>query len=83
MWDEQFETLLRGYLPFLSDTEQLGDDAQLRDLGLDSMGMVELLGVLENTYDVRFLDDALTLETFATPRVLWEAVESLLPSTAR
>jgi len=82
MWDEKFEMLLRGYLTFLSPTEPLESDAQLRDLGLDSMGMVELLGNLEDTYQVRFLDDALTMDTFQSPSVLWKAVGSLLPSAA-
>lgn len=59
----------------------VADDAPLRDLGLDSLGTVELLGTLENAYDIRFLDDALTRETFETPAVLWKTVAGLLPGT--
>jgi acyl carrier protein len=74
MWDQQFEDLLRGYLPFLPDTEKLEKQTQLRDFGLDSLGMVELLGVLEDQYGIRFPDEALTTETFQTPEVLWSAM---------
>ncbi|GAA1957239.1 phosphopantetheine-binding protein [Kitasatospora viridis] len=81
MWDEKFEETLRRFLPFLAPGEQLADDAPLRDLGLDSLGTVELLGTLENAYDIRFLDDALTRETFETPAVLWKTVAGLLPGT--
>ena len=78
MWDHQFEELLRTYLPFLAADEILAGDTSLRDLGLDSLGTVELLAALEARYDVRFLDDALSLETFATPGVLWAALSAIL-----
>ncbi|MFB7664796.1 phosphopantetheine-binding protein [Kitasatospora sp. NPDC056138] len=82
MWDETFEETLRKFLPFLPPGERLEDDTRLRELGLDSLGTIELLGTLENAYDVRFLDDALTLETFETPGVLWKTVQSLLPGAS-
>jgi hypothetical protein len=40
--------------------------------------VVELLATLESGYDVRFRDDALTMETFATPGVLWGVLSSML-----
>jgi acyl carrier protein len=72
MWDQNFEDLLRGFLPFLTE------DAALRDLGLDSLGIVELLAALESGYDVRFQDDALGKETFETPGVLWKVLSELV-----
>lgn len=82
MWDDRFEETLRTFLPFLPPDEPLASDVRLRDLGLDSLAMVQLLGTLEDTYQVRFLDGALTMETFESPGVLWKTVESMLPSTA-
>ncbi|MEU5090882.1 phosphopantetheine-binding protein [Streptomyces sp. NPDC021356] len=76
-WDQKFEELLREYLPFLDGDEPLAPDTDLRDCGLDSLGAVELLGSLESAYDVRFVDEALSLDTFATPEVLWETVRKL------
>ncbi|WP_331742181.1 phosphopantetheine-binding protein [Streptomyces sp. NBC_01006] len=76
-WDRRFEELLREYLPFLSEGEPLAPDTSLRDAGLDSLGTVELLGSLESAYGVRFVDDALSPETFATPEVLWAALGRL------
>jgi acyl carrier protein len=78
MWDQNFEDLLRGFLPFLGDDEPLTEDAALRDLGLDSLGIVELLAALESGYDVRFQDDALGKETFETPGVLWKVLSELV-----
>jgi nodulation protein F len=76
--DAKFESTLRNFLPFLDAGEALTPDMSLRDLGLDSMGVVELLATLESGYDVRFRDDALTMETFATPGVLWGVLSSML-----
>ncbi|GAB2824990.1 hypothetical protein GCM10027073_63420 [Streptomyces chlorus] len=77
MWDDRFEELLRAFLPFSAPDDALTEDADLRDLGLDSLGTVELLTALEQAYDVRFVDEALTPETFATPGTLWAALSGL------
>ncbi|MFI6644817.1 phosphopantetheine-binding protein [Streptomyces sp. NPDC050504] len=82
MWDQNFEDLLRGFLPFIGADEPLTEDAPLRDLGLDSLGIVELLAALEGGYDVRFQDDALGRETFETPGVLWKVLSGLLTEQA-
>jgi acyl carrier protein len=76
-WDQRFEDLLREYLPFLSPEEPLAPDSDLRDAGLDSLGTVELLGSLEEAYGVRFVDEALSLDTFATPQTVWETLSRL------
>jgi acyl carrier protein len=72
--DDRFEAILREFVPFLSAGEPLTDDAVLRDLGLDSMGTVELLATLERTYGVRFTDEALNMDNFANPGILWRTL---------
>ncbi|WP_394296736.1 acyl carrier protein [Nocardiopsis gilva] len=44
------------------------------------MGTVELLAQLEAAYDVRFVDEALTMETFASPGVLWKTLQEMSSS---
>jgi acyl carrier protein len=82
MWDEQFEDILRQYLPFLCASEELTADTGLRDLGLDSMGIIEMLAALESAYEVRFLDEALTAGTFATPGALWTTLSEMTTRAA-
>ncbi|MEV5955785.1 acyl carrier protein [Streptomyces sp. NPDC051987] len=82
MLQEEFEEILRGQLPFLDPDEKLTEDTVLRDLGLDSLTMVDLLASLENSYGVRFRDEALTTETFRTPGTLWAALSRLLARNA-
>jgi len=80
MWNEQFEDILRTYLPFLPPDEALTESSSLRDFGLDSIGTIDLLSTLEKTYQVRFVDDLLSMETFATPGVLWTSLATLRES---
>ncbi|WP_405775314.1 phosphopantetheine-binding protein [Streptomyces sp. NBC_01538] len=82
MWDVQFETLLRRYLPFVSPDEELTQETCLSDLGLDSLAKVELLGELENAYGVRFRDEALSAETFETAGSLWKTLSEMRVPTA-
>lgn len=77
MLDERFEGLLRGHLPFLPDGSTLQADTNLRDFGLDSMGAVALLADIERMYDVRFVDDSLSMETFSTPGRLWSTISNM------
>lgn len=69
---------MRQFLPFLTAAENLTADASLRDLGLDSMGTVELLAALESGYRVRFRDEAMTMANFATPGVLWKTLSTMV-----
>ncbi|CAL9320230.1 MULTISPECIES: acyl carrier protein [Streptomycetaceae] len=82
MWDEKFEAIVRRHLPFLGHDEELTPDTALRDLGLDSLATVELLSDLESAYGLRFVDEALTLATFATPERLWLTLHELDASAA-
>jgi acyl carrier protein len=77
MWNEQFEGLLRAHLPFLPADEELGPELDLREFGLDSLGVVDLLVSLETEFRVRLTDDVLSMDTFATPGVLWETVDGI------
>ncbi|RLL68244.1 acyl carrier protein [Streptomyces sp. Z26] len=77
MWDQAFEELLRKHLSLLEPEDEITADLSLRDFGLDSMGMVALLSGLEDAYNVRFVDDALNFENFATPATLWKTVSAM------
>jgi acyl carrier protein len=77
MWSD-FEETVRQFLPYLPEDEALSPDAELRDYGLDSLATVELLAALENRFGMRFPEDALSLENFRTPAVLWSALTASL-----
>jgi acyl carrier protein len=77
VWDEQFEALLRSHLPFLPAGEELSPDLDMREFGLDSLGVVDLLVSLESTYGLRLTDEILSMDTFSTPAVLWRALSEI------
>jgi acyl carrier protein len=81
MWDEQFERLLRSQLPFLEADEEISGDLNLREFGLDSLGVVDLLVSLEQAYGIRLLDEDLTMDNFAAPSVLWAALSRQISAT--
>ncbi|UUU43751.1 acyl carrier protein [Streptomyces sp. NBC_00162] len=49
-------------------------ETDLRALGIDSMGAIELLFTLEDTFGISLPDTDLNDETFATAGSLWQAV---------
>jgi diaminopimelate decarboxylase len=76
-WDDRYEELLRGLLPRLAEQGTVSPDAGLKALGMDSMAMVELLVLVEQTYDIAVPDEELVPQNFATPASLWALVSSL------
>ncbi len=77
MWDDTFEQLLRKHLSLMEPEDEFTAEMSLRDFGLDSMGMVALMSSLEEAYGVRFVDDALQVENFATPQTLWNTLAAM------
>jgi acyl carrier protein len=77
MLDEKFDEILRRQLPFVTPKDTLTEDTKLRDFGLDSMGTVQLIADLETEYGIRFVDDLLSLDTFATPGMIWAGIAEM------
>ncbi|MGV9313890.1 acyl carrier protein [Streptomyces sp. NPDC003691] len=82
MLDTKFDAILRRYLPFISAADTLDEETSLRDYGLDSMATVELISELEAEYRIRFVDDLLSLETFATPGRIWAGISRMTTAPA-
>lgn len=74
----RFQDIVRPHLPYAAAGD-LGPADELAALGLDSMGVVQLLSALETGYDLEFPDEILTQDTFATAGSLWETVAAVLP----
>lgn len=81
-WPEEFDRLLRVYLPLQSQSMPLTAETSLPDLGLDSMSTVGLLVDVEDLFGVQIPDEQLRGETFATPAALWSVVAHLRDGTS-
>ncbi|MFF3227106.1 phosphopantetheine-binding protein [Nocardia suismassiliense] len=76
--NEEFVSIIRARLPFLTDEEPLLPDANLTDLGLDSLRTVSLLLDLEDALAISLPDSVVgDPETFSTPQRLWQAVDEV------
>ena len=70
----QFEEVLRRHLRS-AKANAIKYDAELVQLGLDSMTAVAVLLDMEKTFNIRFPDDMLVEGTFRTAGKLKEAVQ--------
>lgn len=68
-----FLAALATHLPY-ADGAPLTASSDLAALGLDSMGVVQLLSDLEEQFSLELPDELLTEETFATAGSLWQTV---------
>lgn len=73
---DAFRKTLLTHLPY-ADGAELSADDNLRALGLDSMGVVQLLTDLEEVFALELPDDVLTDETFDTVGSLWRSISAL------
>ncbi|MDY0814805.1 phosphopantetheine-binding protein [Kitasatospora purpeofusca] len=78
-WDETFERLVQEVVEQFPPGGKLTADLDLPSAGLDSLAVIELLTLVEETYGVVLPDELLTFETFATPGTLWATISSLTP----
>jgi len=60
------ENKLIGYFKEKTDTVVDSDTLLLEEKVIDSMGVIELVAFLEETYKVEFIDDDLTVDNFKT-----------------
>jgi acyl carrier protein len=77
-WTGAFEKVLREHLPLLAPDHPLTSGAKLAQLGLDSLGTVQLLISLEDEFQVSIPDEMLTPAVFATPDAIWAALDELM-----
>ncbi|MCA9955574.1 MAG: hypothetical protein KC434_12685 [Anaerolineales bacterium] len=75
---EKLLTVLSKHLKFADDPQPIPMDKPLDELGLDSMGAVNLLLDLEDSFEISFPGSLLSEDTFKTAANLHKAVASLV-----
>ena len=73
-YQERLFSLLRPHLRFLPPGKELQPGDSLGSLGLDSMASIDVLMDIESQLGVVIPDEAITVDTFATPGGLLEAI---------
>jgi acyl carrier protein len=75
--DPLFEGVLRPYLVLFDRTEPVPMDLELRDAGVDSLALIELLVSVEQAFEIEIPDEMLVSDTFKTPGSLWSTISKL------
>jgi acyl carrier protein len=68
---ERLQALVRAGLPDTAAEVRLDPESNLIELGLDSLGMLNLIMAIEQEFDVVLPDDALTIDVFRTMGSVW------------
>lgn len=72
------KTLIHELAAILSaDPAAIEPDVPLHDIGLDSMGLVELLVMIEKTFNLNLMESGLSKEDFQTVRSLASYINKL------
>jgi acyl carrier protein len=79
VWSSQFEDALRMHSKFLSDDTVIDPDLSLRELGIDSLEIAELIALVEDEFRLEIPLERLTPEWFETPRTIWQLLCSVEP----
>jgi acyl carrier protein len=75
---ERLEPVVRQHLRFLDGVARIPSDQPLKELGLDSLGAINLLFEVEQAFEVVIPDRLLIESTFETLGSLTSVVERLL-----
>ncbi|MBF0384417.1 MAG: hypothetical protein HQL27_00960 [Candidatus Omnitrophica bacterium] len=78
MTKKEIEQILIREIGIILGGVQVSEDVQLHELGLDSMGFVELLVFIEKKFDLKLVDAGLDRDHFRTVRVLANSISEKL-----
>ena len=79
---DQIRDVLAAHGRMAVDPRQIGDQADLYELGLTSHASVDVMLALEDAFDIEFPDEVLKKSTFASVHNIEQVVEGLVKSSA-
>jgi acyl carrier protein len=74
--------VLRQHVELPENNPAFPMDADLEELGIDSVRFIDLLLGIEATFGISFPDSLLTEEAFRTPSAIRDAIQSLVDEGA-
>ncbi len=74
MTKTEIEQILVREIGIILGGVQVNEDMPLHDLGLDSMGFVELLVFVEKKFALKLVDSGLARDNFRTVRILANSI---------
>ena len=74
MTKTEIEQILVKEIGIILGGVDVGEDRPLHELGLDSMGFVELLVFIEKKFNLKLVDSGLARDSFKTVRILANSI---------
>ena len=74
----RIRSILREHGSFAQDPGEIGDDADLYQLGMTSHASVRVMLALESAFEIEFPDRMLTKSVFESVAAIGRAIEELL-----
>lgn len=82
MLEPALSQILRTHARYMANSTDIDQDMPLAKLGVDSLGIIELIVAIEDRFDLEIPPQQVTPETFATPASIWELLCRLDPGLA-
>ncbi|PJM98522.1 acyl carrier protein [Streptomyces sp. CB01201] len=77
MIGEELQTVIRNQAPDLSEGRPLTADDKLLDLGIDSLGLVELIINIEESFSIVIPDEDMLADNFTSVGTVADLVERI------
>lgn len=79
---QDLKKMLRSHARFIAADADITADMPLASLGVDSLGLIELVGQIEDQFDLEIPAEQITPETFATPASIMHLLHQIDPKLA-
>lgn len=73
--NEKIIEILVNVLKLEGDSQMIGEDDDLIEIGLNSLNAIEIVVNLENEFDIQVDDDDLLIDNLASVKLLRELIE--------
>jgi acyl carrier protein len=79
---QKLEWILRAHARFIATGTAINPDMSLTSLGVDSLGILQMIVQIEDEFDLEIPPEQITPETFSTPASIWQLLCKIDPKLA-
>lgn len=79
---EKLEKILQEHARFIAVGANIQSNMTLASLGIDSLGIIELIVKIEDEFDLEIPPEQVTPDTFSTPDSIWQLLCQIDPKLA-
>lgn len=77
-WSDEFDHIIRFHCGLSDPTVTVDPRAPFNLLGVDSVGLLNIIVESEYLFDIEFPDELLEADCLATPGALWQTLQTVV-----